>query len=122
MRQVEPIARGDPYAITSVGQLIDFLNGGQDAARIRDLLNPQLLQQQEIAERSGSPRDVQLTVKIGFRLYPDGKVAIVVDETLKATKLPRNEETVFITESGDMTAMNPNRGTMFEGKDLGRPK
>lgn len=119
---MEPLARGDPYAIKSIGQLIDFINGGQDAERIRDQLNPLLSQNSRIAEHSGAARKVELAIKVKFTVNPNGKVDIMVDESVKATKLPRNEETVFIAENGELSAMNPNRGTMFEGADLGRRK
>ncbi|MEI8396401.1 MAG: hypothetical protein WCF85_16835 [Rhodospirillaceae bacterium] len=116
-----PDSRDRAYHITGLVPLLQTLAGSGIAISLDEDLT-------ELVEklRAGLDRDnvkCQGEMVISLKIVADINGALDVGLTSKL-KLPTRtappKERLFVDADGNLTTQNPNRGTMFEGHDLGR--
>lgn len=110
------------YELRSLVNLLQVHNQGDDLADLdRDLAKAISVITERIGAHGGShAAELTITLKLtgdhkGFDVTVSGKV--------KLPARPVTKDRYFATEAGDgLTLKNPNKGTMFEGADLGRAR
>ncbi|WP_044558698.1 hypothetical protein [Azospirillum sp. B4] len=108
------------YEIPTVARLLETHNQGDDGAALNEKF-AQVLENlgAHVAEHRGTAKG-EVTVKITLTADPKG-VDVEIAFEGKVPRRPKTKDRYFLTERGNaLTLKNPNQGTMFEGRDLGR--
>jgi signal transduction histidine kinase len=108
------------YEVRSFSQLCQVVNQGDDLAEIDADLRRVVSQITDNVAKYGGAHKGEITVKL--TLTADNKgVDVQITASTKTPGRPVTKDRFFVTDSGDtLTLRNPNKGTLFEGSDLGR--
>lgn len=110
----------EAHQVNSLIQLLGVNNDGDDLARADKLYRDVMAACTEHVGDHHANAKGELNLKIIFQADNKG-VDVTIESSAKTPKPPVTKSRYFATEDGDgLTLKNPNRGTMFDGVNLGR--
>lgn len=108
------------YALPTLARLIEAHNNGDDHSLMTDKMREVILRCSEHIHEHGGTAKGEITIKVTFAVDAKG-VDVAMETKLAYPKPPIVKDRYFVSDKGDeLTMKNPNKGTMFEGDDLGR--
>ena len=108
------------YELPNLARLIEAHNQGDDHAEFTAKMREVLSRCSNHIQEHGGAAKGQLTLTIDFAVDAKG-VDVAMQAKVAYPKPPVVKDRYFVTDQGDgLTLKNPNKGTLFEGNDLGR--
>lgn len=108
------------YALPTLARLIEAHNQGDDHSEFTTKMREVIGRCSKHIEEHGGAAKGQLTLVIDFAVDAKG-VDVAMQAKVAYPKPPVVKDRYFVSDKGDeLTLKNPNKGTMFEGDDLGR--
>lgn len=108
------------FQLRTVTQLIERTNGGDDFDGLNKDMNKIVESlQTQICDHHVDTAKGSLTITIEFTADRKG-LDVVINSKVKTPNRPVTKDRFFVTDNNWITLRNPNKGTMFEGQDLGR--
>lgn len=107
------------YQMRSLPQVLGRLNNGDDLDDVDKDMQHLLDRLSRHIENYGGTAKGSLTITLEFQQDHKG-IDLAVTSKVTVPKRPKTKDRFFVTEDNVLTLRNPNKGTMFEGQDLGR--
>lgn len=109
------------YQVRHLARLIETHDDGDTAAELNRMMAEAVEAATAHAAEHGGVGKATLTVTVSLEADAKG-VAVSIAGKSTLPRRPNLKDRFFVTADGHLTRRNPNRGTLFEGQDLGRTR
>lgn len=107
------------YQMRSLPQILSRLNNGDDLDDLDKDLAHVLDRLSRHIENYGGTAKGKLSITLNFTQDHKG-IDVSIESKMTVPNRPPVKDRFFLTDENVLTLRNPNKGTMFEGQDLGR--